>query len=131
MKSYKRSVRVADQIKRDVSEIVAEMLRDRTHLMVTISGVDVSNDLRNAKIMYTVLGGDSEKEEASKFFDTSIKGIQYELGRRLRIRRIPELTAKYDSSLINGLRITGLIDKVMADSQDQTEDDKKENEQAE
>ncbi|MEZ5359228.1 MAG: 30S ribosome-binding factor RbfA [Candidatus Zixiibacteriota bacterium] len=131
MKSYKRSVRVADQIQRDVSEIIADMLRDRAHLMVTISGVEVSDDLRNAKILYTVLGGEEARTEADEFFEATLKEIQWELGKRLRIRKIPELTARYDDSLLEGLRITALIDQVMADSPDEPEDDKENDEAGE
>lgn len=123
MKSYKRSVRVADQIRRDVSEIIADMLRDKTHLMVTVSAVELTDDLRNAKILYTVLGGEAEREEAQAFFDNAQKVIQRELGRRIRIRRLPELSFKYDESLLEGLRVTALIDKVMAETKDDTDED--------
>ncbi len=121
MKSFKRSQRVADQIRRDVSEIIADLLRDKTHLMVTVSEIDLTKDLRNAKILYTVLGGEAEREEAADFFKARIKKIQKELAQRLRIRRMPELTAQYDESLLEGLRVSALIDKVIGETETREE----------
>ena len=116
MKSYKRSTRVADQIRRDVAEIVSDLLRDETHLIVTISTVELTDDLRYAKIFYTVLGGEEEKKEAAEIFKDTLKQIQTELAHRLTIRRVPEISMHYDTSLLEGLRVTELIDKVMAET---------------
>ncbi len=114
MKSYKRSQRVADQIKRDIAEIIADMLRDRSGLMVTISDVDVTGDLKCARIYYTVLGDSLERlKKAKAFFDNGKHFIQGELSRRLHIRKLPELSFHYDKSLIEGLRISALIDEVV------------------
>ncbi|MEE9441803.1 MAG: 30S ribosome-binding factor RbfA [candidate division Zixibacteria bacterium] len=113
MKSFKRSSRVADQIQRDVSDIVSAMLRDKVDAMVTISAVNVSDDLRHAKIYYTVLGGEKKLDEIKDVFDRSTGYVQRELAHRLRIRRIPEISFKYDTSLIEGIRLTTKIDQVI------------------
>lgn len=116
MKSFKRSQRLADQIKRDASEVISAMLRDRGDLMITVSGVEVTNDLRHARVFYTVLGDDVDKLKRSEnFFKKSTGYIQGEIARRLRVRRAPEISLHYDKSLVEGLRITGLIDKVTSD----------------
>ncbi len=116
MKSFKRSHRIADQIKRDASEVISDMLRDRNDLMITVSGVEVTNDLKYAKIFYTVLGDNADKLERSEsFFKKSTGYIRGEIARRLRIRKAPEISLHYDKSLVEGLRIAGLIDKVASD----------------
>lgn len=121
MKSYKRSQRVADQIKRDVSVVIEEMLQDKAGLLVTISGVDVSSDLRHAKIFYTVLGDESKREQAEKIFQKSTGYIQSELARRLRLRRMPEISLSYDTSLVEGMRMVSLIDEVMSETEDEND----------
>ncbi|MCP4566055.1 MAG: 30S ribosome-binding factor RbfA [FCB group bacterium] len=116
MRTFKRSQRIADQIKRDVSEILAEMLRDKSELMVTVSTVEVTDDLAQAKIFYTVLDDNAEKLKTVKeYFVRATAHIQAELARRLRIRRLPEISLHYDKSLVEGLRMTALIDKVMSE----------------
>ncbi|MCK5126714.1 MAG: 30S ribosome-binding factor RbfA [candidate division Zixibacteria bacterium] len=116
MRSFKRSVRVADQIQRDVSEIISDLLRDEINLMVTVSKVELTNDLRYGKIFYTVLGGDTEKERAEEFFERTVVSIKTELAHRIRIRRVPEISIHFDTSLVEGLRVATLIDKVMSES---------------
>ncbi len=121
MKSFKRSQRVADQIKRDVSDVIEEMMQDKTGLMVTVSGVDVSNDLRHAKIYYTVLGDEEKREQAEKIFGRSTGYIQSELARRLRLRRMPEISLNYDTSLVEGMRMVSLIDDVISETEDEND----------
>jgi len=124
MRSFKRSQRVADQIKRDASQVIENMLQDRPGLLVTVSVVQVSDDLRYAKILYTVLGGDDKRKEAERFFERATGYIQGELARRLRLRRMPEITIKYDKSLVEGMRMVSLIEEVMENTEkkDDSED---------
>jgi ribosome-binding factor A len=120
MKAFKRSKRVADQIKRDASEIISDMNRDSAGLMITISGVEVSDDLKYARVFYTVMGDDAEKiKKAEKFFGRASNRIQNQLARKLHIRKMPELSFHFDKSLLEGLRITALIDKVMTKDNEQ------------
>lgn len=122
MKSFKRSHRIADQIRRDASEVIEIMLRDRNELMVTVSGVEVTDDLSQARIFYTVLDDDPEKlKTIEELFARASGHIQKEIARRLHIRRMPEITLCYDKSLVEGLRMTALIDQVM--SEKKNEDD--------
>jgi len=111
-KAYKRSQRVADQVRRDVSEVITDMLQNRTDLMVTISSVQVTDDLRYAKIFYTVLGDEKKQEQVGKIFERSAGYIQTKLAHRLRMRRMPEISLQYDKSLMEGLRITSMIDEM-------------------
>ena len=123
MKSFKRSQRVADQIRRDASEIIEAMLQDRTGLMVTVSGVRVTDDLRYAKIFYTVLGEEDKRDQVERIFERSTGYIQAELAHRLRLRRMPEISLHYDTSLVEGLRVVSLIDEVMSET-DEKDDGK-------
>lgn len=124
MKSYKRSQRVADQIKRDASFVIADVLPDRPDLMVTVSSVDVTDDLRYAKIFYTVLGDETKINEVARIFERATGHIQAELAHRLRLRRMPEISLVYDKSLTEGMRVVSLIDELTekADKEDEGKD---------
>lgn len=127
MKSFKRSQRVADQIKRDVSVVIADVLSDRPDLIVTVSSVDVTDDLRYAKIFYTVLGDEAKINEAARIFEHATGHIQAELAHRMRLRRMPEISLVYDKSLIEGMRVVSLIDELTektekTDKKDEQED---------
>jgi ribosome-binding factor A len=124
MKSYKRSQRVADQIKRDVSSVIADVLPDRPDLMVTVSAVEVTDDLRYAKIFYTVLGNEAKVNEVAKIFERATGHIQAELAHRIRLRRVPEISLVYDKSLMEGMRVVSLIDELTekADNEDEGKD---------
>jgi ribosome-binding factor A len=118
MHSYKRSERVADQIRRDAAEIINDMIRDKAGLLITVSGVDVSDDLRNARVRYTVLGDDSKIARAETFFQKAGGRIRSDIIHRLRIRRAPDITFSYDKSLVEGLRVTEMIDRIVSGKDD-------------
>ena len=124
MRSYKRSQRVADQMKRDVSSVISEVLPDRPDLIVTVSAVEVTDDLRYAKIYYTVLGDQTKIDEVARIFERATGHIQAELAHRMRLRRMPEISLLYDESLIEGMRVVSLIDELSdkADKKDEQED---------
>lgn len=126
MRAFKRSQRVSDQIKRDAAEVISEMLRDKPDMMVTVSDVAVTDDLRYAKIYYTVLGGDELLTAAQEHLKKATGYIQSELARRLQIRRIPEISLHYDTSLIEGMRMSQLIDDVMSEDKNKKKNDEPE-----
>jgi len=108
-------------MKRDASEVIEAMLQDRGDLLVTVSNVTVSDDLRYAKIYYTVLGDEEKRDQAEKIFSRSSKFIQTELAHRMRIRRMPEITMQYDDSLVEGMRMVNLIDDIMAKTEEEND----------
>ena len=116
MKAFKRSKRVADQIVRDASEIVATMLGEE-RVVVTVTGAEVTDDLRHAKVYYTVLGDEEKKKWVEDYFQRKTGVIQNRLSHRLRLRRFPEIVMVFDTSLDAGLRLTSLIDRVISDQE--------------
>jgi ribosome-binding factor A len=95
------------------------MLQDKTGLLVTVSSVDVSDDLRFARIFYTVLGDEDGLHRVKGILEHAAGHIQRELAHKLRIRRMPEISLHYDKSLVEGLRLTSLIDEVSSESKDE------------
>ncbi len=109
MRSYKRSDRVRSQMLRDVRELLAEECLLSLRGMVTFTEVEITEDLKFAKILYSVLGSDKDKSEAAGYLDRNRKRIQAQLGRLLKIKFIPEITFEFDPSIERGDRITRIL----------------------
>lgn len=112
MKQFKRSDRLSGQILRDISELLHYELTQAISAMVTFTRVVMSQDLRYAKIYYSVLGTDEQHEEVKIYFQRNMKTIRQQIGRNLRIRHIPELTFVFDPSVEEGIRIEKLLNDI-------------------
>ena len=115
MKQFKRSTRIGEQILRDISQQMQMELTDKSLKMVTFTHVRVSDDLRYATVFYSVLGKNSDREEVALYFMREKKRIQHQIGRNLNIRRIPELTFKYDPSIEEGIRLEKLLEEIKSE----------------
>lgn len=109
---HKRSDKVAETIHETVSTILARGLNDPRIGFVTISAVEVSDDLHLARIFFTVIG-DADAKKNSEAGLNSAKGyIRRELGRVLAMRYIPEIIFKYDHSQEYGSRIDSILREI-------------------
>jgi len=117
-----RARRVAEQIQRELAEILREELKDPRVRLVTVTGVDVSADLAHAKIYFTSLVGEPERQEIAKGLARASGFLRTALGRRLRIHSIPDLHFVHDSSVEEGVRLSRLIDQAVAESGAQEEE---------
>jgi ribosome-binding factor A len=111
-KTPNRNQRVADQIQRDLAELIAREVRDPRVGMVTISGVELSADYAHAKVHFTVIGSDPAEAQAG--LNAAAGHLHRLLFRRLRIHTVPQLTFVRDASLEEGFRIDGLIREALA-----------------
>lgn len=110
-KSFNRTDRVSAQLRRDLGELVHAAVRDQALPSSSVSDVEVSRDLAHAKVFVTVL--DPEQGiVAVKALNGLARELRFELGRRLRMRSVPELHFHYDDSLDRGERIEALLRKV-------------------
>lgn len=101
--------RVGEQIKKELSQIIQTELKDPRVGFLTITGVDVTNDLSQARVYLSVLGDEQQKEESLKAIMKASGFIRSELGRRIRLRHTPELLFKFDESIEYGGRIEALL----------------------
>lgn len=102
---YKRKDRVGDQIRKEVSQIIQGELKDPGIGFVTITDVELSDDLRNAKIFFSVLGDEQKKLDSSQALERAVSFIQHEIGRKMKLKYIPKIRFVYDHSLEEGARI--------------------------
>ncbi len=108
--TYKRSARVSDQIKEEIAEMLMRKIKDPRIGFVTVTDVELADDLRNAKVFVSVLGGD--RASTLKGLESASAFIRAELGRRLRLKFIPELLFRYDDSAERGAHIMELLHEV-------------------
>ena len=107
--AYSRSIRVADQIQREIALLVACEVADPRVGDVTVSGVDLSPDMRHARILVTP-GLDTDGDASVDALNRAAGFLRSRLGRRVRMRRLPRLVFEHDRTLELALRIDALID---------------------
>lgn len=107
-----RTGRVGEQIKKELNHILQTEFKDPRVGFLTITGVDVTNDLSLAKVFLSVLGNDNEKRETLKALERGKGFIRSELGKRIRLRVVPEICFAIDSSIEYGARIDRLIHEI-------------------
>jgi len=107
--SFKRSDRVADLIKADISDILLKQARDPRTRHVTVTGVKVTDDLRLAKVFFVPMAGEDSRDDVQEGLDRASGFLRRELGKRLQLRYVPELQFIFDSSFEYGDRIERLI----------------------
>ncbi|HEX6307920.1 MAG TPA: 30S ribosome-binding factor RbfA [Longimicrobiales bacterium] len=112
----KRIARVNEQIRRELTGLLQVEVRDPRIGMVTITGVEVSPDLYHAKVHYSVLGSDEERSSAAEGLRAAAGFLRTEIGRRMHIRRAPELHFAYDDTLQHAMHIERLLKEARASS---------------
>lgn len=104
-----RHVRVAERIREEISLILQNRVKDPGAGSITVTDVTVTADLRTARVFYSVLGDERERETARDALRRSKGFIRRELGQVLRIRYSPDLAFLYDASYDKGARIERLL----------------------
>jgi len=107
-----RSVRVGELIQQELSEIMLRGLRDPRIGFVTLMSVDVTSDLRIAKVYFTVMGEEIDVEQTQQGLESAAPYLRRELGKRLKLRHVPELLFKFDQSVAYGNHIESIIKKI-------------------
>lgn len=111
--SAPRSIRISQQIKRELSEMIRRDLKDeRIAGIVSITDAEVSGDYRHVKVFISVYGDESQQKGTLDALTEHTGFIRGELCRRLGIRFAPEMTFRLDNSLERGAKITELIAKI-------------------
>ena len=123
MANSRRVSRVASLIKREVSQMLINGIKDdRVGAgMVSITDIDLSGDLQHAKIFVSIYGSEEAREETMEGLRSSEAFVRKELGHRIRLRRSPEITFVEDRSLERGDRMVHLLNE-LSRNRNQTEE---------
>lgn len=120
-KAFQRSDRVAEQVRRDLADLIRVELKDPRVGMISLTAVELTPDYAHAKVFFTTLDSD-HLNEIEAGLKRSAGFLRRELGRRIHIHTLPELHFVYDNSLERGASMSQLIAQASALS-DQTPED--------
>ena len=110
-----RPARIGDQIRQEISDLLAREVHDPGIGFVTITQVTVTADLQLARVNYTTLGDDKARKDTKRALERAAPFLRRQLGRRLRLRRIPELQFFFDESIERGDRIERILQEIKAE----------------
>ena len=110
-KEFSRSDRVAEQIQRELADLLQFEVKDPRVGMVTVTEVEVSGDMAHAKIYYSAKEGTAELQ---KGLEKSAGFLRSQLAKRMLVRTVPQLHFIYDASIDRGMRLSKLIDEALA-----------------
>jgi ribosome-binding factor A len=111
MANTRRTKRIADLITREISGIVQREVKDPRIGLVTFTGAEVSSDLSSAKVFYSVLGDEKQREDTQIGLDRAKGYIRREIAQRLNTKTTPNLRFVYDNSMDRAIRLEELLEQ--------------------
>jgi ribosome-binding factor A len=115
MLAGKRAVRIGDQLLREIADLLLNSVRDPRAKGVTLTGVDLSNDLKYAKVYYSLIGGEKEFERIQTGLDSAKGFIKRELAGRMGLKYMPDIVFKRDLSLEEGNHMERLFERLKSE----------------
>ena len=109
-----RPSRVADQLRAEIADLVARELHDPGIGFLTITHVKVTPDLQTARVYYTTLGDPKARRETARALERATPFLRRHIGRRLRVKRVPELEFFFDETVERGDRIERILQEISA-----------------
>ncbi len=120
--SAHRRERFSGELRDEIAQIVSRSLKDPRIGFVTVTRVEVSADLGHAKAFVSVLGDEKQRRESLAGLRQATGFVRREVGRRIRMRVVPELQFVYDKGVDATDRVAQLLDQVRARGQEEGED---------
>src|SRR5882724_9774961 len=114
MSQGSRPERVADQIRSELALLLTREVHDPGIGFVTLTRVQVTPDLQQARVFYTVLGDEAARKKSTRVIERQASFLRRQIGSRLRLKRVPELKFIYDESIAGVDRIEQLLNEIHA-----------------
>ena len=131
MLQYKRSDRLGDLIQREISDILHRRIKDPRIGFCTIVRVDMSDDLRHAKIRVSIMGSESQQKSTLAGLKSASGFIRREVGRKIALRHTPEIVFVLDKSVEQSFRIAQLLEEEKELLEEEEEEIKEEEQEIE
>lgn len=109
MPAGSRPSRIGDQLRVELSDLIARQVHDPGIGFLTITHVKVSPDLQVARVYYTTLGDEKARRESGRALGRATPFLRRQIGARLRLKRVPQLEFSYDESIERGDRIEQIL----------------------
>jgi len=116
MRNYRREDQLSGAITRELSDLMRTRMKDPRIGFASITGVELSHDLRYAKVFVSVMGSPEEQRETMRGLDSANGFLRRELAQRLTIRHVPEISFRLDESIARGARVLDLLKQVEKES---------------
>ena len=113
-KEFSRKLRIEELIQREIAILIQQEVKDPRIGMVTVSSVDISPDLKHAKVFVTLLNNEKVRNTSITALNHAARYLRHELARRIYLKTIPEIRFVYDESIARGVRLTELINNAVA-----------------
>jgi len=107
-----RTIRLAEQIRVEVGDILAREVHDPGVGFLTLTRVKVTADLLQARVFYTAMGEPGAQKKTARALERAVPFIRRALGQRLQLRRVPEITFRYDESVAHQARVEELLEDI-------------------
>ncbi|MEH7382568.1 30S ribosome-binding factor RbfA [Bacillus sp. JJ1533] len=111
-----RPNRVGEQMKKELSDIIGRKIKDPRIGFVTVTDVQVTGDLQQAKVFISVLGDEEQRQNTLKGLAKAKGFIRSEIGQRIRLRKTPEILFEFDESIDYGNRIESILHEINKES---------------
>lgn len=111
-KRTQRCQRIGDQLRGEISVMLQREIKDPRIGFVTIMDVEVAPDLSHATVYFTVFGSEEERDESLQGLQSTAGYMRRELGRRLHLKRIPQLHFRYDKTTVEGAHMEDIFVKI-------------------
>lgn len=112
-----RTERLGEQIRQDLTDLLARQVRDPGIGFITLTRVRVTEDLQQARVFYTTLGEGADATKTARALERATPFLRRALAERLRLRRVPELTFSVDVSIANQARVEELLEQIKRDDE--------------
>jgi len=112
MLAGKRAVRVGDQILRVIADLLTTKVKDPRTQGITLTGIEMSNDLKHGKVYFSILGDKEEIGKAQAGLDSATGYIKREISARMDLKYMPDLLFKYDPSMEKGRNMERLFEQL-------------------
>ncbi|MGH9372288.1 MAG: 30S ribosome-binding factor RbfA [Vicinamibacterales bacterium] len=119
MPAGSRPSRIADQLRAELSDLITREVHDPGIGFLTFTHVKVSADLQLARVYYTTLGDEKARRESSRALERATPFLRRQIGRRLRLKRVPQLEFFFDESIERGDRIEQILHDLQAERSEQ------------
>ena len=110
-----RTARLSEQIRHDLTELLAREVRDPGIGFITLTRVRVTEDLQQARVFYTTLKEGADAQKTARALERATPYLRRALAGRLRLRRVPELTFAVDVSIAHQARVEELLEQIKRD----------------
>ena len=116
----RRASRIGDQVLREIADLLMRKVNDPRVKGTTLTGIGMSNDLKHARVYYSVLGDEHEILETQAGLDSAKGYIKREIGLRLELKYMPEIVFKHDPTLATGEQMEKLFQQIRKDDSSDT-----------